>query len=79
MIESNGHVVKTMSLCIFIETSLEDNIFEFTIETYEGDAVTVSVDTTDPKRVFMEGGNMEEYSTDVLGHLIYAIDALENT
>ncbi len=57
-------------------TELDANSIEFKVETDAGDVVDVVVDTTASREQLALGGTLETYNTDVIGHLLYA---LENT
>ena len=57
-------------------TESDANSIEFKVETDAGDVVDVVVDTTASREQLALGGTLEAYNTDVLGHLLYA---LENT
>lgn len=55
----------------------ENNVLDFTVETTEGETIVVSIDATEPKRLLAEGGTVTEFNSDVLGHLIYALEELK--
>lgn len=53
---------------------MDDNSVEFKVQTDAGDVVEVVVDTTSSRQRFALGGTLEGYNTDVIGHLIHALE-----
>jgi len=58
---------------------LGNNITLFKVYTSEGDSVDIEIDTTEPKQSLALGGTMEAYHSDVIGHILYELNELENT
>ncbi len=54
----------------------ENNIIDFTVETTEGGTIVVPINTTESKRLLAEGGTVTQFNTDVIGHLIAALEEL---
>lgn len=55
---------------------IDGNSMLFHVQTDDGDTVKITIDTTSSREQLALGGTLEAYSTDVIGHLIHA---LENT
>lgn len=57
-------------------TELEGNSMLFKVQTTDGGTVEMVVDITSARQDLVLGGTVEAYNSNVIGHLIYA---LENT
>tara|TARA_R110000744_G_C19129841_1_gene536932 strand:- start:469 stop:681 length:213 start_codon:yes stop_codon:yes gene_type:complete len=55
-------------------TDLGGNSTLFKVKTPDGEVVDVVVDTTASLENFALGGTLEAYNSDVIGHLIYALE-----
>ena len=55
-------------------TEIDANSILFKVQKDDGDVVEVLVDTTPSREQLVLGGTLAEYNTDVIGHLIYALE-----
>jgi len=55
---------------------IDGNSMLFHVQTDDGDTVKITIDTTSSREQLALGGTLEAYNSDVIGHLIHA---LENT
>jgi hypothetical protein len=54
---------------------IDSNSMLFHVQKEDGDTVKITIDTTSSREQLALGGTLEAYNSDVIGHLIYALES----